>query len=301
MKTITRTGITTVFLLGTLVRLSYLALAEEVKTLHLLDEPLSHWDAFIGTPHKTVKGLPDGTEMSEDGMKGKPLGLNNDPKKVFSTFQADGTTVLKISGEIYGGLTTKEDFANYHYETEFKWGEQKFEPRLDKKRDSGILYHCHGEHGKFWNVWKASLEYQVQEGDLGDYFGLCGVDIKARVKKRDGGGAIHDPEQPWQNDPGYIGARPEPEEPHGYWNKLELYVMGDSAIHIVNGEVVLSIADARTQQGEPLSSGQIQLQSEAAECYYREMKVTPITAFPAELAKKAGLAPTGGIAPNPEK
>lgn len=274
-----------------------LAVAEEAKTMILLDPSLSHWDAFIGTPHKTVMGLPEGTELSEDGMKGKPLGFNNDPKKVFSTFQEEGTTVLKVSGEIYGGLTTKKEFSTYHFETEFKWGTQKWEPRLDKKLDSGILYHCHGEHGKFWNVWKASLEYQVQEGDLGDYFGLCGVEVKARVLKEDGKGAVHDPTQPWQSDPGYIGARPEVEEPNGQWNKLEIHVIGDSAIHLVNGKMVLSIAEARTKNGDPLTAGEIQLQSEAAECYYRKMKITPMEEFPADLAAKAGLTVHGKLLP----
>ena len=280
---------------GTLAVVVKKAAPASQEALDLLDPSLSHWEAFIGTPHVTVTGLPEGTEMSPDGMKGKPLGLNNDPKKVFSTSTEDGTTVLKVSGEIYGGLTTKKEFSNYHYATEFKWGDRKWEPRLDKKRDSGILYHCHGEHGKFWNVWKASLEYQVQEGDLGDYFGLCGTEVKARVD-RSKGNSIHDPSQPWQDKPGYIGARPEPDVPHGEWNKLELYVIGDSAIHVVNGEVVLSIADARTKDGTHLISGEIQIQSEAAECYYKNMKITPIKTFPKDLAEKAGLSITGGIA-----
>lgn len=280
---------------GTLAAIEKEATPASQEGLDLLDPSLSHWEAFIGTPHVTVTGLPEGTEMSADGMKGKPLGLDNDPKKVFSTSTEGGTTVLKVSGEIYGGLTTKKEFSNYHYETEFKWGERKWEPRLDKKRDSGILYHCHGEHGKFWNVWQASHEYQVQEGDLGDYFGLCGTEVKARVD-RSTGNSIHDPSQPWQDKPGYIGARPEPDVPQGGWNKLELYVLGDSAIHVVNGHVVLSIAEALTKQGEPLTSGEVQLQSEAAECYYRYMKITPIQSFPKNLAEKAGLSVNGGIA-----
>jgi hypothetical protein len=265
------------------------------EPIELLDTSLLHWEAFIGTPHSTVMGLPEGTSLSEDGMEGVPMGLNNDPKNVFSTFTEDGKVILKVSGEIYGGLTTKRDFSNYHFQTEFKWVSRKWEPRLDKKFDSGILYHAHGEHGKFWNVWKASLEYQVQEGDVGDYFGLCGVKVRARIKKSDGGGAIHDPLLPWQEDPGYVGARPESDLPNGQWNKLEIYVMGDSAIHIVNGEVVMSIAEARTEKGDCLTSGQIQVQSEGAECYYRSMIIAPIQAFPQDIARKAGLAVAGGI------
>ncbi|MDB4309667.1 DUF1080 domain-containing protein, partial [Akkermansiaceae bacterium] len=82
-------------------------------------------------------------------MKGTPLGLNNDPLKVFSVIAEDGHKVLKITGEIYGGLTTKEEFENYHITMQTKWGEKKWEPRLCDKRDSGLLLHCVGKHGAF--------------------------------------------------------------------------------------------------------------------------------------------------------
>jgi hypothetical protein len=133
----------------------------------LLDASLSQWEVFMGVPHSSVTGLPKGTFQSGDVTNGTPLGLNNDPKKVFTTFVEDGTTVLHITGEIYGGLTTKKEYADHHFETDFKWGERKWEPRTNKVRDSGILYHCHGEHGAFWKVWKSCLEFQVQEKDSG--------------------------------------------------------------------------------------------------------------------------------------
>ncbi|MDA8959964.1 DUF1080 domain-containing protein [Akkermansiaceae bacterium] len=119
------------------------------KWRSLLDQDLSDWDIWMGVPHKTVKipGQPDPT--SEDGMKGTPLGLNNDPLKVFSVIAEDGHKVLKITGEIYGGLTTKEEFENYHITMQTKWGEKKWEPRLCDKRDSGLLLHCVGKHGAF--------------------------------------------------------------------------------------------------------------------------------------------------------
>ncbi len=47
-----------------------------------------------------------------------------------------------ISGEIFGGISTKEEFENYHLKMEFKWGEKRYEPRLNKRRDSGIHYHA---------------------------------------------------------------------------------------------------------------------------------------------------------------
>ncbi len=97
--------------------------------------------------NQSVEGLPPGT----------PLGLNNDPKKVFTVIEEEGTPLLKITGEIYGGLTTLKEYGDYHFSFELKFGEKKWAPRLDRARDSGQLYHCTGKHGAFWNVWMRSL------------------------------------------------------------------------------------------------------------------------------------------------
>lgn len=278
---------------------SILADAEKSASIILLDPSLSHWDAFIGTPHKTMTGLPEGTEMSEDGMKGKPLGLNNDPKKVFSTKTENGETVLHITGEIYGALSTKESFSNYYMEMDFKWGDRKWIPRLDAKRDSGILYHCHGDHGAFWNVWKSCIEYQVQETDLGDLHELAGPNCKSRFRTLEPKRHIFDPQtsSPWTEWDGHLSASHEPDRPHGEWNHLEAYILGDTAIHIANGVVVLAIVDAVDRSGRTLSSGQIQLQSEAAECFYKNIRIAPIKEYPGEIAAKAGLTVDGKTLP----
>lgn len=255
----------------------------------LFDPTLSQWEVFIGVPHTSVTGLPPGTPQCDDYNKGIPLGLNNDPKKVFTTIQEDGTTVLHVSGEIYGCITTKADYSNYHFETDFKWGERKWEPRLKKVRDSGILYHCTGEHGAFWNVWKSSLEYQVQETDLGDFYKLAGAKAHARFREREKK-PIFDPSAELHPiEAGSVEASAEPDKPHGEWNHLEVYVLGDSAIHVVNGVVVFALTKALDRNNRPLTSGQIQLQCEGAECFYKSARIKSITAFPADLAAKAGL------------
>lgn len=122
------------------------------KTINLLDENLSQFEKWIGVPHATVKNLPKGTYQSDNVHKGTALGLNNDLKDVFTVSKENDEIILNISGEILGCISTKKDYENYHLSTMFKWGEKKWEPRLDAKRDSGILYHCYGEHGAFWKT-----------------------------------------------------------------------------------------------------------------------------------------------------
>ncbi len=254
----------------------------------LLDADLSKWEIFMGVPHTTVTGLPEGTFQAEDVRRGEPLGLGNDPKKVFSTYEENGNTILHITGEIYAGLTTLDEFENYHLQMKMRWGEKKWEPRLAVKRDSGILYHCHGEHGTFWNVWKSSLEYQVQESDIGDFISLGGTMVKAPFRKLETR-SVYDPTMEFKEWKGYLHATVEPDAPHGEWNILDLYVVGDQAIHVVNDRVVLSLRDAVDKEGKPLVKGQIQIQSEAAEVEYKDMRIRRIEAFPAVLKMRAKL------------
>ena len=46
----------------------------------------------------------------------------------------------------YAGLVTKKEYENYHLSAQFKWGEKKWEPRLDARRNSGVLYHSVGKN-----------------------------------------------------------------------------------------------------------------------------------------------------------
>lgn len=224
-------------------------------------------------------------------MEGTPLGLNKDPLQVFSMHQVDGEEVLHVSGEIYGGLTSKEIYENYHLKLEFKWGEKKWEPRLNDKRDNGLLYHCNGEQGAFWNVWMESQEFQIQEGDMGDYFGLAGGVNTIRTRMNETGFYEYDPSgSPTRLGIGLEGKnmyrgvrRGNSEKPYGQWNTLELVCFNGQSFHIVNGTVVMILdkAERRTEVGyEIVTRGKIQLQSEAAEAYYRNIEIRKITELP---------------------
>ena len=56
-------------------------------------------------------------------------------------------------------------------------------------------------------------------------------------------------------------------------------------MHIVNGKVVMALANARYQDGDksvPMTGGKLQIQSEAAEVFYRDIEIRPIPAMPEE-------------------
>lgn len=263
----------------------------------LSDDHSAHWDVFVGVPHATVTGL-DNVNPESDGKKGVALGLNNDPKNVFDIKQMGSETVLHISGEIYGALTSKLAYENYHLKLEFKWGDKKWEPRLKRERDSGLLYHCVGEHGAFWNVWMQSQEFQVQQGDMGDYYALAktSIDIPSSKKENErefdyvqGGVKNHFSSA----EPGFMGHCNkgfDNENPHGEWNTLELITLGGTSLHIVNGKVVMALYNSKyldsSKNMMPLIKGKIQIQSEGAEAFYKNIQMKQITKIPNKYKKQ---------------
>src|SRR5688572_7912197 len=66
-------------------------------------------------------------------------------------------------------LETNAEYENYKLSLEYKWGEKKFAPRLNLVRDAGLLYHVHRQRP---NDWPASIESQIQEGDVGDLWAV---------------------------------------------------------------------------------------------------------------------------------
>ncbi len=243
---------------------------------------LSGWDTWLGVP---------------DGAK-EPTGLNKDPLKVYSVVEVDGKPAIRITGEVFGALTSKQEFENYHLRLEFKWGEKKYPPRLKDRRDSGLLYHCVGEQGVAGGArkaWMQSIECQIMEEDCGDFYSVGGtgvpgplVDVEG-VRQNEKGPVLYK-----KGAPKIIGVRSRivrdvnHEKPLGQWNTIELLSVGGTSVHIVNGKANLVLTNARRKVGdkeEPLTRGKIQLQSEAAEVYYRNIAVKPLRQIPSEYSR----------------
>lgn len=240
---------------------------------------LSGWDTYVGPAYDTAR-------KKFDSIPGP--GLNNDAGKIFSVVDVDGEPAIRISGERFGGISTTEEFSNYHLTVEFKWGEAKYAPKLDDKRDSGLLYHGVGDHGADGGFWLRSQEFQVQEGDCGDYWGVAGGAFDIPVEKVDEH-FIYNPSGEMtafsENSPAgrHAVKTPDAENNTGEWNTLEVYCFGDSAIHVVNGLVTMKLFNSRQIDGDeerPLTRGKIQFQSEGAEVFYRKLSLEKISALP---------------------
>jgi len=261
--------------------------AEEWITL-FNGEDLDGWYTYQKQPEPTSE--VDGLARNDDGSYQEPIGLNKDPLGVFTVVSEEDAPAIRMSGEVFGILVTEKEFENYHLSLQFKWGQAKYPPRKNEKRDSGILYHSVGKEGAWGGVWMRSLECQVQEGDCGDYISVDTVlaDIHSGFIE-DNRWFIHHPDsalQTYSPSRSYCHKSEDYENPTGEWNTMEIYTVGGSSVHVVNGKVNNRISNSRhlvAGQEIPLSKGKIQLQSEGAEVFYRNIKVRALEQIPTEL------------------
>jgi len=262
----------------------------------LLDSELSHWDSYLSYQFK--EGYDGSIPKDENGNDLEPVGLSSDVQQhgVYTIVEDQSNPILKVSGEIYGGLTSKQVYRNYHLKLMFKWGDKVFSPRQKLLKDTGILYHAVGEHGKeYWRSWMISQEFQIMRGHIGDYWsqGNSAIDIRTFIPEYIMN-PVADESQPFrsvgaqQSIDGFVLRKENYEKNEGEWNQLELICFEGKSLHIVNGEVVMVLQNSRTVDengvATPLVEGKIQLQSEAAEVFYKSIFIKNINNLPQQYA-----------------
>jgi hypothetical protein len=222
-----------------------------------------------------------------------------DPLRVFSVVdQVDGAPAIRVSGERWGGLVTRDAYRDYRLVVEFRWGLLTWGDRRGAARDSGILIHAQGADGNtgadFNGPWMRSIEAQVIEGGVGDFILVGGFDergpkvtphLVARAGKDRDGEDVYDArgqerefatgrvnwygrDVDWHDALGFRG-RHDVESPYGQWTRLEVVADGDRVTNLVNGKVVNEATRST------VTEGRIILQSEGAEIYFRRVDLEP--------------------------
>lgn len=223
----------------------------------------------------------------------------DDPLRVFTVVdQVDGTPAIRVSGERWGGIATRERYRDYRLVVEFRWGLLTWGNRKNAARDSGVLVHCQGPDGNTGadgnGPWMRSIEAQVIEGGVGDFILVAGFDtgskqtptLRAKAGKDRDGEPVYDPrgeartfetgrinwwgrDVDWQDRLGFRG-RQDVESPLGGWTRMEVIADGDKLTTLVNGQVV--------NEGDraSLTEGRIMIQSEGAEVYFRKIDLEPL-------------------------
>ncbi|MFB3906204.1 MAG: DUF1080 domain-containing protein [Acidobacteriota bacterium] len=207
-----------------------------------------------------------------------------DPKQVFTVKNGE----IRISGEEWGAITTREAFRDYHLIVEWKWGGETFAPRKQSARDSGILVHGVGADGAAGGCWLESIEHQIIEGGCGDLIIVAGANRPSltaetrsegrqlywhpggtRVTRNEGRINWYGRDPQWKDVLGFRGLR-EVEKHAGEWNRSEVICDGDTVTNIVNGVVVNRATNSSH------AAGKIQIQSEGAEILVRLIELRPV-------------------------
>ncbi|MDR1526693.1 MAG: DUF1080 domain-containing protein [Dysgonamonadaceae bacterium] len=267
-------------------------LKKENEWKPLLDNELTEWQTYLS--YALTDSFRFTAPLDEFQNPAPPIGYDKNERNVFSVYQENDEWILRISGEIYGCIFTKKDFQNYHLRLKVKFGTLKWTPRLEKAKDSGILYHSTGECGvDGWLSWMTSQEFQVmeggtKEGNSGDYWSVAAARIQVRASIPEGEtNYFYNPEADWVD----LGAGREQglcraadyNSPKGEWTTMELICHEGKSLHIVNGHVVMALKNSRYWNGYeslPLIQGKIQLQSEAAEVFYKDIEIKQLDKMP---------------------
>jgi hypothetical protein len=223
-----------------------------------------------------------------------------DPLRVFTVVdQVDGAPAIRVSGEKWGGLTTRESYRDYRLIVEFRWGLLTWAQRRNAARDSGVLVHGQGSDGStgrdFNGPWMRSIEAQIIEGGVGDLILVAGFEadgtrltprITARAGRDRDGEPVFDPagearvfesgrlnwygrDPDWADKLGFRG-KADVESPWGEWTRLEVIAEGDRLTYLVNGKVVNEGVQSS------LTEGKILFQCEGAEIFFRRIELQPV-------------------------
>lgn len=232
-------------------------------------ENLDGWDTYIGTP---LKGFDNLRAIATT-------------EKVFQVVNVEGEKLIHISGEVNGSLATVDTFANYHLQLVFKWGDKVY-----TRQNSGLLYHSFGEFGEAHGTWMVNIECQLKHENLGDTYLMNNTYCETTVKN-DGDRFIFAKDgelTKFGKEFNGVGIKKviDAENVLGEWNTVELYSVGRTTVHVVNGKVTMINSNTgRFEDGQvlPLQSGKIQIQSEGGDLYIKTVQIKPIKKIPEEI------------------
>ena len=233
--------------------------------------------------------LFDGKDLSKWYTFLRDHGRDKDPNGTFTV--KDG--VLRISGQDWGGLTTRDEYANYKVEVVYAWGGKVWPGREKNARDCGLILHATGEDGAVSKCWLEGVQCNMIEGGTGD-ISITGANKKYKFKaqaeerpagKRMGtywkegaparefgpGGRLlwfgRDPN--WANVIDFRGKN-DVEKPVKEWNTLVVTMKGDTMTVQLNGETMTKATDLS------ITRGKLQFQSEGSEVLFKKITLTPL-------------------------
>jgi len=182
-------------------------------------------------------GLFNGKDLSNWVFQLKDPAV--DPAGVFTV--KDG--VIRITGNPFGYMRTKEQYSDYKLHLEWRWPVEA--------TNSGVFIHTQEPDA----IWPACIECQLMAGNAGDFICMGGTDMNERSDKS----KIVVAKKSASN-----------EKAIGEWNTMEVFCKGSSIEVYVNGLL------QNKATGVTLSKGSICMQSEGKDIEFRNIFITGI-------------------------
>jgi len=162
-----------------------------------------------------------------------------DPADVFRVENG----VIRIKGNPFGYMRTKESYSDYKLHAEWRWPSEA--------TNSGIFVHAQQPD----TIWLKCVECQLKAGSAGDFVCMNGSDMNERKVK---------------TKPFVSKLENTSEKPVGEWNTMEIVCKGNTIEVRVNG--VLQNKGTNVS----LSEGSICLQSEGKDIEFRNVVLTKL-------------------------
>lgn len=160
-----------------------------------------------------------------------------DPSTVFTV--QDG--VIRIKGDPFGYMRTKDEYSDYRLTLEWRWPVEA--------TNSGVFLHVQPED----NIWPQCFECQLAAGRAGDIFCAGGTRMAEMTQR-----------------PIISKYNESNEKPVGEWNRVEITCEGNTIEIIVNGLLQNRGTEAS------VTKGNICLQSEGKDIEFRNILLTPL-------------------------
>ncbi len=258
----------------------------EVEVVEEHSEPvnLENRPLFDGT----YKGWYIVTAGTKPELGKKIFSIENGKVHVFNDSWPDEIDLDHKKGPTRAMMITKKSYEKFHLKFEYKWGKRKANNFDGWQYNAGVYYHITKP-----KIYPSGIEYQLHylpeenRTRSGDMIRPAGQNYDWYFNPKNNqylhpseGGVLYTGQESYDvNDWRHTAVITD--DAHGLndkWNKCEIIAMGSQyAIHKLNGKVVNMAFNINP------GSGQIGLQAETAEVYYRNIEIKEFAeTFPAE-------------------
>ncbi|MBN1143623.1 MAG: DUF1080 domain-containing protein [Bacteroidales bacterium] len=160
-----------------------------------------------------------------------------DPSSVFMVKDA----AIRITGNPFGYMRTREQFADYKLHLEWRWPIEA--------TNSGVFIHAQEPDAQ----WPQCIEVQLKAGDAGDFICVAGASMNERTD---------------ENNRIIRKMNESNELPVGGWNTMEVICRGNTIEVYINGTL------QNKGTGLTVAKGSICLQSEGKDIEFRNIYLT---------------------------